>query len=540
MHISWKGKRLMHTAVFVLAMVLGVTTVSGTASAQADCGGTRAVLWLHVPKDALEELLNRAVPESMEGRKAFDTSLLRDEYVAWSMTRSPITLVTERDRLRAYTTIAGGVRVKGKVPLIGTDFSAGPDLTIDAALALQPVLDSDWRLHPNVSAHASVTRATARILGADVNVRTLSQEALDGYLARMEERVNERFADGLFLRKEAERIWNDMHRVDRISIEQLPGGVAAWFVARPTRIAATDLFVNEAGFDIGISVFAETDLVIGNEPKPAPRPLPPLEFDYDLPDGKIELDLPVFVDWKTANSLIAARLEEPVLYEGDYARLQITEAGLSHGPGESALASLKANPGESAVAALKANPEESAVASLKANPKESVLVSAVVTAGPKGFIGWVLYIIQRVLRALGLHADYFGNYGEHRIAISVRPEVSEDGRRIAFRDARLMPASAYLMETLAADYYGLTAESLRTAIESHLVLNLDERLADAETMAREKAGEFARKLGDRGLGLDVEIRPETRLASVSAIPEGLVARFCAAADVNAIVLRLGL
>ena len=506
----------MHTAVFVLAMVLGVTTVSGTASAQADCGGTRAVLWLHVPKDALEELLNRAMPESMEGTKAFDTSLLRDEYVAWSMTRSPITLVTEHARLRAYTTIAGGVRVKGKVPLIGTDFSAGPDLTIDAALALQPVLDSDWRLHPNVSAHASVTRAMARILGADVNVRTLSQEALNGYLARMEERVNERFAEGLFLRKEAERIWNDMHRVDRISIEQLPGGLAAWFVARPTRIAATDLFVNEAGFDIGISVFAETDLVIGNEPKPAPRPLPPLEFDYDLPDGKIELDLPVFVDWKTANSLIAARLEEPVLYEGDYARLQITEAGLSHGPGESA------------------------VASSKANPEESVLVSAVVTAGPKGFIGWVLYIIQRVLRALGLHADYFGNYGEHRIAISVRPEVSEDGRRIAFRDARLMPESAYLMETLAADYYGLTAESLRTAIESHLVLNLDERLADAETMAREKAGEFARKLGDRGLGLDVEIRPETRLASVSAIPEGLVARFCAAADVDAIVLRLGL
>lgn len=506
----------MHTAVFVLAMVLGVTTFSGTASAQADCGGTRAVLWLHVPKDALEELLNRAVPESMEGRKAFDTSLLRDEYVAWSMTRSPITLVTEPARLRAYTTIAGGVRVKGKVPLIGTDFSAGPDLTIDAALALQPVLDSDWRLHPNASAHASVTRAMARILGADVNVRTLSQEALDGYLARMEERVNERFAEGLFLRKEAERIWNDMHRVDRISIEQLPGGVAAWFVARPTGIAATDLFVNEAGCDIGISVFAETDLVIGNEPKPAPRPLPPLEFDYDLPDGKIELDLPVFVDWKTANGLIAARLEEPVLYEGDYARLQIAEAGLSHGPGESAVAELKANPGE------------------------SVLVSAVVTAGPKGFIGWVLYIIQRVLRALGLHADYFGNYGEHRIAISVRPEVSEDGRRIAFRDARLMPESAYLMETLAADYYGLTAESLRTAIESHLVLNLDERLADAETMAREKAGEITRKLGDRGLGLDVEIRPETRLASVSAIPEGLVARFCAAADVDAIVLRLGL
>ncbi len=535
-----KGKRLMRTAVFVLAMVLGVTTVSGTASAQADCGGTRAVLRLHAPKDALEELLNRAVPGRMEGREAFDTSLLRDEYVAWSMTRSPIRLVTEHARLRAYTTIAGGVRVKGKVPLIGTDFSAGPDLTIDAALALQPVLDSDWRLHPNVSAHASVTRAMARILGADVNVRTLSQLALDGYLARMEERVNERFAEGLFLRKEAERIWNDMHRVDRISIEQLPGGVAAWFVARPTRIAATDLFVNETGFDIGISVFAETDLVIGNEPKPAPRPLPPLEFDYDLPDGKIELDLPVFVDWKTANGLIAARLEEPVLYEGDYARLQIAEARLSHGPGESAVAALKANPGESAVAALKANPEESAVASLKANPEESVLVSAVVTAGPKGFIGWVLYIIQRVLRALGLHADYFGNYGEHRIAISVRPEVSEDGRRIAFRDARLLPESAYLMETLAADYYGLTAESLRTAIESHLVLNLDERLADAETMAREKAGEITRKLGDRGLGLDVEIRPETRLASVSAIPEGLVARFCAAADVDAIVLRLGL
>lgn len=491
----------MHTAISVLALILGVT-VCGAASAQTDCSGTRAVLWLHVPKDALEELLNRAVPERMEGREEYRAILLLGEHIRWSMDRSSISLTTGENLIHASTTVGGSVKIKGK-SLIGTAFSAGPDFTIDAELSLKPRLVGGWHLFPNATASARVNEAKMKILGIEVSIKRVSQQALDKYLAGMVERINAIFADGQFLRKEVERIWNAMHRIDRISIGQLPGDPPAWFVSRPTGIKATSLRVNEEGLDVGVSIFAETDVVVGDQPQLTAQPLPPLEIDDDLPDGKIELTLPIYANWKTLNGLIETGLERPVVHEGDDYSLEVAAAGLSYDPHGSVVASVKTK------------------------------------VEPKGWIGWILYYLHRVPRAFGLDIGYLRIYEDHQIALSVRPVVSEDGRRILFKDARLMPQSRQLMETLAADYYELTEESLREYVEKHVVYDLDERLVEAEKIAREKVGQLTGKLGDRGLDLNVEIRPVTRLASVSARPEGLIARFCAAADIDAKILWIG-
>lgn len=490
----------MYTAISVLALILGMT-VSGAASARTDCGGTRAVLWLHVPKDALEDLLNRTVPEHMEGREGYRNLLLLGEHVRWSMRRSSISLATGKNSIHAIATVNGSVKIKGK-SLIGTDFSAGPDFTIDTELSLRPRFVDYWRLFPNATASARVNEAKMKILGIEVNVTGISQQVLDKYLARMVDRVNARLADGLFLRKEVERIWKAMHRIDRISIGQLPGDPSVWFVSRPTRIKAASLRVNEEGLDVGVSIFADTDIVVGDQPPLTYQPLPPLEIDDDLPDGKIELALPIYADWKTLNGLIAAHLEKPVVHEGDDSLLEVTAVRLSYN-----------------------------------HPEGSVVASVMTKVEPKGWIGWILYGIHRVLRAFGLDIGYLRIYEDRQIAISVRPVVSEDGRRIVFKDARLMPQSGQLMETLAADYYGLTEETVREYIEKHVILDLDEWFAEAEKMARKKVGEFTRKLGGRGLDLNVEIRPVTRFASVTARPEGLIARFCAAADIDAKLLR---
>ena len=492
----------MNPAISSLALILGLT-VALPVPAQTDCAGTRAVLQLRVTSDALEALLNREVPKRMEGRSKFDTSLLRDEYLTWSMRRSPITLVTENNRLRAYTTITGSVRVKGKVPGIGTDFSAGPDFTVDANVTLQPVLNSAWRLHPNASVNARVTRAIAKILGVDVSVRTRTQEALDSYLSRMEEQINGRIANSTSLQREVERVWKGAHRVERISNERLPEGLAAWGVVRPTRIAATNPRATEAGIDFGVSVFGETDLVFGDEPQRTGQSLPPLEIVEDLPDGRIELALPVYADWNTVNVLIATGLEKQEMYETSYSRLKVTDAELSSGPGE------------------------------------SVLVSAAIVAEPKGFIGWILYFIQRVLGFVGIDTNFFGNYGKHVVEMSVRPEMSEDGRRVFLRNARLMPRSGHLMETLAASYYGLTVDTIRETVEKHAVADLSAQLARAEEVAQAEVDRFSRKLDGWGVKLNVEIQPVTRFASVSAVGDGLIARFCAAADINAEVRSFG-
>ena len=47
-----------------------------------------------------------------------------------------------------------------------------------------------------------VNEAKMKILGIEVSVIGISQQALDKFLTRMVERINARFADGLFLRME--------------------------------------------------------------------------------------------------------------------------------------------------------------------------------------------------------------------------------------------------------------------------------------------------------------------------------------------------
>ena len=491
----------MRTAISVLALVLGLT-VCGSVVAQTDCSETRAVLWLHVPEDVLEDLLNRAVPEQMEGIEEYRALLLLGERIEWSMNRSPISLAMGENLIQARTTVTGSRKIKGR-SLIGTSFSAGPDFKIDAELSLQPRLVGGWHLFPNATVRARVNEAKMKILVFDKDVNPQAQKAVDELLEGMVERINDTLAQGRFLRKEVGWIWDGMHRIDRMSIGQLPGDPPVWLVTRPTRIKATSLRVNEAGLDFGVSLAAETSFVVGNEPRPTIQPLPPLEIDDNLPVGEIELALPIYTAWNTLDGLIAAHFEKPVVYEGDDYRLEVAATRLSNGP------------------------EDSVIAFVMAKLK------------PKGWIGWIFYFIQQVLSCFGLDTEYLRIYADHQIAVSARPEVSEDGRRIVFKDAGLMPESTHLMETLAADYYGLTGESMREYVEKHLVLDLDGQLAEAEKMARDKIDDITRKLGDRGVDLNVEIQPVTRLASVSARPEGLIARLCAAADLDAKILRFG-
>ena len=189
----------MYAAISVLVVILGAT-VCGAASARTDCGETRVVLWLHVPRDALEDLLNREVPERMEGREAYRNLLLLGEHIRWSMDRSPISLATGKNLIHARTTVTGSVKIKGR-SLIGTDFSAGPDFTVDAELSLKPrLVRGDWRLFPNATAVARVNDAKMKILGIEVSVKRISQQALEKYLTRMVDRINARFAEGRILR----------------------------------------------------------------------------------------------------------------------------------------------------------------------------------------------------------------------------------------------------------------------------------------------------------------------------------------------------
>lgn len=481
----------MNSVTSSLALLLSMI-VSWPAFAQSDCAATNIVLPMRISTKTLQTALNRDIPSQMSGREGIDLSGVKGEHVWWSMSRSPINLTASNDRLRANTTISGEVRVRGEVRPFGPDFSVGPDLTVGAHLSIRPMLKNDWRLVPNAEASARVTSARINTPVGSISVRTQSQRAVDKLLRQTVDRINEKFEKNESLRGEGQKLWARLHH--EIKLSKNP---PMRLVIRPSQIGATNLSINDDGIDFGISVVAKTSISFGDEqPSSTPQELPPLEISDKLSGRKTEteLALAIFPDWETLNGLIADSLaRNPVVYERSSGRLALTDVKLTDGP------------------------------------KKSILVSAAISVEPTGWIGRIRQSIQDGLQAVG----FIEVLDNQIVRISVKPEVSVDGRSIVLKNAKLRRDSSDLVKALAGTYSWLTNETIEEAIESHAVVDLSARLDEVEQEAQAKVDELTKDLGEDGFSLSVEIQPVTKFSFVEVRTEGLVAKVCAAANASA-------
>ena len=478
----------MNSVTLTLVLFLSLI-VSYPVFAQDDCPATNIVLPLRISTKTLQDTLNHDIPSQMSGREGINISGVKDEHVWWSMSRSPLNLSASDNRLRAKTTISGKVRVRGKVRPFGPDFSVGPDLTIGASLSIRPVLKNDWRLAPNAEASARVTSARVDTPVGSISVRTQSQRAADKLMRRMVERINEKFERDEALQREGQKLWEELHRVERL-LEEPP----MWLVMRPTQIEATNLSINDDSINFRISVGVETNIRFGDKPHLTQKELPPLEISDELPEGKIELALPIFSDWATLNGLIADSLvKNPVVYEG----LAFTNIKLAAGP------------------------------------EKSILVSADISAEPTGWVGSMLQNIQDGLQALGLSLSLIEVLKDQPVEMSVKPVVSEEGRSVVLRNAKLGPESSKLVKTLAGTYSWLTDKTIEDVIERRTVVDLSARLDEVEQDAQAEVNELTKDLDEEGFFLSVEIQPVTKFSFVEVRPEGLAVKVCAVANANA-------
>ena len=472
-----------------LALFLSLI-VSWPVFAQDGCPTTNIVLPLRISTKALQDTLNRDIPSQMSGREDIDLSGVKGEHVWWSMSRSPINLSTSDNRLRAKTTISGKVRVRGKVRPFGPDFSVGPNLTIGANLSIRPVLESDWHLRPNIKASARVTSARINTPVGSISVRTQSQRAVDKLMRRTVDRINEKFERNESLRREGQELWKDLHRPPKKLSDEPP----VWLVMRPTQIGATNLSINDDSVNFGISVGAETKIVFGPPPTqeefPSQDELPLLKISDKLLEEKTEteLALAIFSDWETLNDLITDSLtKNPIVHKGSSGRLTLTNIRLAAGP------------------------------------KKSLLVSAAISVEPTRWINRVLLFFHLT--------EVLDN---QIVEMSVEPDVSEDGRSVVLKNPKLRGNSNDLVETLTDTYSWLTGETIRAVIERHAVADLRTRLVELEQKDQAISNKITEKLGESISSLSVEIRPETtRLSFVEVGQEGLGAKVCATADIEA-------
>ena len=262
--------------------------------------------------------------------------------------------------------------------------------------------------------------------------------------------------------------------------------------------------INDDGVKFKILVHTKTNLILGDKPHTQEKGLPQLKMlDKDPERGKIELSLPIFSDWDTLNALIVDSLNKhPVSYNESYAILKLSQF------------------------------------KLKAVPNELALVSAVISIEPTGIIKRMLLYFEEILQKIGWTVSLINIKKNEEFEITVKPIVSEDGTRVVLKNAKLTQDSSKTVEILARTYSELTNETIEKIIEEHAVIDLNTLLDEAENDAQKEINKFEKKLEESDISLKMEIQPITRISSVSVDMHGLVAKFCAVANIDEFKFKL--
>ena len=474
---------LRNALPFVLVLMLSCVHAQMVFAQENGCSTTSLSLPVRVSIEDLRSLLERELPRTMSGTEGISLSGVRDEEIVWSMNRSSIGLTVDNGRLRASTTISGTVRLRGEVRPFGPDFSVSVDLSTAAHLWIRPTLAANWRIQSNVEASARVERADLGTPLGPISVRGQSQRAVDRLVGSLTSRLNERIANDDSLSELGRQLWEGSHRTLNVATEP-----PTWVVLTPARVGATQVRTNNEGVGFEVSVTGSTALVIGEQPaQQAAGGLPELYVSEEQSEGEIELALPVFAEWEALDAAIANRVRtRPVVHQGRSGVVTVHEISVSGG-------------------------EDGAL-----------LVLASVSLEPTGWI-------NRVLSFVGLAETLKGQVVE----MSAVPVLSEDGRSVRLSGVDMAVSSSALLEAVARTYTWLTDQTIESLVEQNAIVDLERQLEDAEIKAQSSLDEVTEGLRDRGLVVNVDLRPVTRLSSLTVQPDGLSVNVCAGADIYA-------
>ena len=304
---------------------------------------------------AIRDTMEERAPRNLAGKGDNPlTQLLGKADIGWTLTRGPFTVVGRNEGLTVTTPLNGTLRLTGQIAtqvstvgnglgglisrdlgrnlqgITGRTLDQRADLRGTVAVSARPIIDTNWRIEPNLSAQVAMGNSALSIAGAKIDVggqvRPLLERTVNEQVAALAARIRNDPAIELAARRE----WAKMCR--SISLK----GVGAnapdlWLEVRPTRAFAAQPRIDQSAVTLTLGIQAETRISPAQTKPDCPFP-EQLQIVQQADQGRIAIGVPIDVPFTEVNRIIEAQLKGRNFPENGGGAWAITVLGASIAP----------------------------------------------------------------------------------------------------------------------------------------------------------------------------------------------------------------
>ena len=309
---------------------------------------------------AIRDEIERHASRELAGKRDNPLSqLLGKADIGWTLTRGPFAVVGRPEGRVISTALNGTLRVTGQIAdqagnvggalgsLLGNDVGRGlqaitgktldqrADVRGTVTVTARPILNTNWRIDPNLNVQVAIGDSALSIAGIKLNVanevKPLLDRTVNEQIAALAARIRNDPAVELVARRE----WAKMCR----SISLKGVGAAAtdlWLEVRPIRAFAAQPRIDQNAVTLTLGVEAQTRISPSETKPDCPFP-DQLRIVQQLEQGRVALGVPIDVPFAEVSRLIDAQLKGRDFAEGGGGSVAITVLGATLAPSDDRL-----------------------------------------------------------------------------------------------------------------------------------------------------------------------------------------------------------
>ena len=280
---------------------------------------------------AIRDAADRATPRNFAGKANNPVpQILQDADINWTAARGPIAATGSQDVLSLATPLNGNLKVTGSISdnvrgavgdalskLLGGNvakqigsidikaFNASAELRGNVAITARPVLATNWRIDPNLTAQVNLGDTSVSVAGARVNVPAQVKPAIDKAVNDQLAGFQQRIRNDPVIEQNARREWSKMCR--SIALQGASSALQGlWLELRPTKAVAAQPRIDASAVTLTLGIEAETRITTA-ETKPD-CPFPATLAIVPAGPGGITIGMPIDIPFTELNKIVEAQV----------------------------------------------------------------------------------------------------------------------------------------------------------------------------------------------------------------------------------------